>query len=189
MSGHSKWHSIKHKKGAIDAKRGKMFSRLIKELTVAARVGGGDPGGNARLRKAIDDYNAASTAAMVAGTVDDAVIAYYTDDALQMAPNSPVVKGRDSIRALYTAMMQSGMKINSASFTVTDVQAAGNVAYEIGTYDMTMTIPGVGEIDDNGKYITVWKQQADKLWKVAAEIWNTDMPLPVPEPPKDAKKK
>ena len=58
MSGHSKWHSIKHKKGAIDAKRGKMFSRLIKELTVAARVGGGDPTGNARLRKAIDDAKA-----------------------------------------------------------------------------------------------------------------------------------
>jgi YebC/PmpR family DNA-binding regulatory protein len=58
MSGHSKWHSIKHKKGAIDAKRGKMFSRLIKELTVAARVGGGDPVGNPRLRKAIDDAKA-----------------------------------------------------------------------------------------------------------------------------------
>jgi len=58
MSGHSKWHSIKHKKGAIDAKRGKMFSRLIKELTVAARVGGGDVGGNARLRKAVDDAKA-----------------------------------------------------------------------------------------------------------------------------------
>lgn len=57
MSGHSKWHSIKHKKGAIDAKRGKMFSRLIKELTVAAR-GGGDPAGNARLRKAMDDAKA-----------------------------------------------------------------------------------------------------------------------------------
>jgi YebC/PmpR family DNA-binding regulatory protein len=57
MSGHSKWHSIKHKKGAIDAKRGKMFSRLIKELTVAAR-GGGDPSGNARLRKAMDDAKA-----------------------------------------------------------------------------------------------------------------------------------
>jgi YebC/PmpR family DNA-binding regulatory protein len=55
MSGHSKWHSIKHKKGAIDAKRGKMFSKLIKELTVAARVGGGDPIGNPRLRKAMDD--------------------------------------------------------------------------------------------------------------------------------------
>lgn len=57
MSGHSKWHSIKHKKGAIDAKRGKMFSKLIKELTVAAR-GGGDPSGNARLRKAMDDAKA-----------------------------------------------------------------------------------------------------------------------------------
>jgi len=53
MSGHSKWASIKHKKGAIDAKRGKVFTKLIKELTVAARIGGGDPGGNPRLRAAI----------------------------------------------------------------------------------------------------------------------------------------
>jgi YebC/PmpR family DNA-binding regulatory protein len=55
MSGHSKWATIKHKKGAIDAKRGKLFTKLIKELTVAARMGGGDPGGNPRLRKAIDN--------------------------------------------------------------------------------------------------------------------------------------
>jgi YebC/PmpR family DNA-binding regulatory protein len=50
MSGHSKWHTIKHKKGAADAKRGKIFTRLIKELTVAARNGGGDPDMNPRLR-------------------------------------------------------------------------------------------------------------------------------------------
>jgi YebC/PmpR family DNA-binding regulatory protein len=54
MSGHSKWHSIKHKKGAADAKRGKVFTRIIKELTVAARVGGGDPDANPRLRTVID---------------------------------------------------------------------------------------------------------------------------------------
>jgi YebC/PmpR family DNA-binding regulatory protein len=53
MSGHSKWHTIKHKKGAADAKRGKVFTRLIKELTVAARNGGGDPGSNPRLRTII----------------------------------------------------------------------------------------------------------------------------------------
>ena len=53
MSGHSKWSSIKHKKGAADAKRGKIFTRLIKEITVAARLGGGDPDGNPRLRSAI----------------------------------------------------------------------------------------------------------------------------------------
>ncbi|MBK6464016.1 MAG: YebC/PmpR family DNA-binding transcriptional regulator [Myxococcales bacterium] len=55
MSGHSKWATIKHKKGAADAKRGKLFTKLIKELTVAARMGGGDAGGNPRLRKAISD--------------------------------------------------------------------------------------------------------------------------------------
>ena len=53
MSGHSKWHTIKHKKGAADAKRGKVFTRIIKELTVAARNGGGDPGSNPRLRTII----------------------------------------------------------------------------------------------------------------------------------------
>ena len=55
MSGHSKWATIKHKKGALDAKRGKLFTKLIKEITVAARMGGGDMGGNARLRKAVAD--------------------------------------------------------------------------------------------------------------------------------------
>jgi YebC/PmpR family DNA-binding regulatory protein len=53
MSGHSKWSTIKHKKGAADARRGKIFTKLIKEITVAARTGGGDPGGNPRLRSAI----------------------------------------------------------------------------------------------------------------------------------------
>ncbi len=53
MSGHSKWHTIKHKKGAADAKRGKVFTRIIKELSVAARAGGGDPDSNPRLRTII----------------------------------------------------------------------------------------------------------------------------------------
>lgn len=54
MAGHSKWANIKHKKAATDAKRGKIFTRLIKEITVAARLGGGDPASNPRLRLAID---------------------------------------------------------------------------------------------------------------------------------------
>jgi YebC/PmpR family DNA-binding regulatory protein len=58
MSGHSKWHTIKHKKGALDAKRGKVFTKLIKEITVAARSGGNDINGNARLRKAVTDAKA-----------------------------------------------------------------------------------------------------------------------------------
>ncbi|MBN2369420.1 MAG: YebC/PmpR family DNA-binding transcriptional regulator [Vicinamibacteria bacterium] len=54
MSGHSKWASIKHKKGALDAKRGKAFTKIIREISIAARLGGGDSGSNPRLRTAID---------------------------------------------------------------------------------------------------------------------------------------
>jgi len=60
MSGHSKWSTIKRKKGAADAKRGKMFTKLIKEITISAREGGGDPGANPRLRLAIDNAKAAN---------------------------------------------------------------------------------------------------------------------------------
>jgi YebC/PmpR family DNA-binding regulatory protein len=70
MSGHSKWATIKHKKGATDAKRGKLFTKLIKELTVAARMGGGDPSGNPRLRKAISDAKGQS---MPGDTIKNAV--------------------------------------------------------------------------------------------------------------------
>src|SRR5271165_3913873 len=60
MSGHSKWATIKHKKAATDAKRGKAFTRIIKEIMIAARSGGGDPDMNPRLRKAVSDAKAAS---------------------------------------------------------------------------------------------------------------------------------
>ncbi len=55
MSGHNKWSTIKHRKGAQDAKRGKIFTKVIKEITVAARMGGGDPSSNPRLRRALDE--------------------------------------------------------------------------------------------------------------------------------------
>jgi YebC/PmpR family DNA-binding regulatory protein len=70
MSGHSKWATIKHKKGALDAKRGKIFTRLIKEIMIAAR-GGGDPDSNARLRTAI---TAAKAASMPAENIKRAIL-------------------------------------------------------------------------------------------------------------------
>jgi YebC/PmpR family DNA-binding regulatory protein len=70
MSGHSKWATIKRKKGAIDAKRGKLFTKLIKEITVASRLGGGDINGNPRLRKAVQE---ARSQAMPADTIKRAL--------------------------------------------------------------------------------------------------------------------
>lgn len=70
MSGHSKWATTKRKKAVIDAKRGKMFTKLIKEITIAAREGGGDPSGNPRLRLAIDN---AKSANMPADNIERAI--------------------------------------------------------------------------------------------------------------------
>jgi YebC/PmpR family DNA-binding regulatory protein len=70
MAGHSKWKQIKHYKAATDAKRGAMFTKLIREITVAAKQGGGDPGGNPRLRTAID---AAKSASMPKDNIERAV--------------------------------------------------------------------------------------------------------------------
>lgn len=70
MSGHSKWATIKRKKGAIDAKKGKIFTKLVREITTAARMGGGDPNGNPRLRAAI---TAAKAGRMPADNIDRAI--------------------------------------------------------------------------------------------------------------------
>ncbi len=70
MSGHSKWATIKRKKGAADAKRGKVFTKVVREITTAARIGGGDPNGNPRLRSAI---LAAKAARMPADNIDRAI--------------------------------------------------------------------------------------------------------------------
>ncbi|MCB9593687.1 MAG: YebC/PmpR family DNA-binding transcriptional regulator [Sandaracinaceae bacterium] len=70
MSGHNKWSSIKHRKGRQDVKRSKMFTKVIKELTIAARFGGGDPGGNPRLRRAIDEARSIN---MPADNIDRAI--------------------------------------------------------------------------------------------------------------------
>jgi len=70
MSGHSKWHSIKHKKAKIDAAKGRVFTKIIKELTVSARIGGADPDANPRLRTALA---AAKAANMPAKNIDNAI--------------------------------------------------------------------------------------------------------------------
>ena len=84
MSGHSKWASIKHKKGAADARRGKLFTRIIKELTVAARDGGGEPDTNPRLRTVIADAKAAN---MPADNIDRAIKKAFRKQARRYHPD------------------------------------------------------------------------------------------------------
>ncbi len=140
----------------------------------------------AALKKTIEEYNAASIDAMKSGN-SDKILAYYTEDAMQMAPNMAMVKGKAAIKD-FQAQMSKMMKINDAKFTSVDIDAGGKVAYEVGTYEMTITMGNAPSMNDKGKYIAIWKHQEDGSWKVSAETWNSDMPVPSMEKPKETKK-
>ena len=87
----------------------------------------------AALRTTVDAYNDASKEAMLSGN-SDKVMTSYEDDALEMAPNSPVIKGKDNILAFQQQMSKSGMKFNAVSFQTVELTADGKIAYEIGSY-------------------------------------------------------
>lgn len=138
------------------------------------------------LRKTVEEYNAATIDGMLSGNMEKAN-AYYEEDALEMAPNEPIGKGKAAIKQMQDNWAKSGMKITAAKFDITELEAGGKVAYEVGTYTMSFSMAGA-PMSDKGKYVAVWRQQADGSWKVRAETWNSDMPLPSMEKPKETKK-
>jgi ketosteroid isomerase-like protein len=129
------------------------------------------------LRKTVDTYNEASKEAMLSGN-SEKIMNYYEEGAMQMSPNAPMIKGKDAIRAMQDQMSKMGMKFNSVAFRTLEVEAGGKVAFEIGTYDMTITMPQMGQVTDKGKYIALWRQQQDGIWKIHAETWNSDQAPP-----------
>ena len=133
----------------------------------------------AALRKTVDEYNNASKEAML-GAGPEKVMPYYEADALEMGPNMPVIKGKDNILAFQQQMTKSGLKFNAVEFQTVELTADGKSAYEIGSYNMTLTMPPMGEVKDRGKYIALWRQQEDGSWKVHAEMWSTDLPAQMP---------
>src|SRR2546427_6086028 len=88
MSGHSKWATIKHKKGATDAKRGRVFTRIIREISIAARIGGGEPNTNPRLRTAI---LAAKAANMPGDNVERAILRRSEEHTSELQSQSNLV--------------------------------------------------------------------------------------------------
>lgn len=133
----------------------------------------------AALRKTIEEYNAASSKAMMTGSLGDLAM-YYADDARDLPPNMPAIVGKDSVVANLARSIKSGPKITMVSFTIGEINAGGSVAWEIGTYEMTADVPSMGSMSDVGKYVALWKQQADHSWKLHAEIWNSNLAAPIP---------
>jgi ketosteroid isomerase-like protein len=98
---------------------------------------------------------------------------YYTEDAKLMMPGMPIIEGRDAIKAAFASMGA----IQDEKWNSLSIEGHGDLAYEQGTYSYTVIPPGMSvSMTDKGKFIVVWKKQADGAWKAARDIWNSDMP-------------
>ncbi len=126
---------------------------------------------------AIRDADAQWSKTAAAGDLDGTV-AYYTDDASVLAPNAPIASDKQSIRGAWASLLGS----TSVSWQASKVEVAhsGDLAYIQGTYQLTSKDSQHNPVD-RGKFVEVWKKQADGKWKVVADIFNSDLPV-VPSP-------
>jgi ketosteroid isomerase-like protein len=106
-------------------------------------------------------------------------LALYTEDAILMPPNLPVVQGKGPIQA----WMQAYPPISNLQEQSLEIEGEGNLAYDRGTYSMTVNHVAAPSVEDHGKYLTIWRKQAGGLWKISRAIFNSDLPLPAPEKP------
>jgi uncharacterized protein (TIGR02246 family) len=115
-----------------------------------------------------------------AGTGDlDGTVAYYTDDATVLSPNAPMTTGKQAIRAVWAELLGPGTSIAWQASKV-EVARSGDLSYIMGTYQLTMKDPQGNPVNDKGKFVEVWKKQADGKWKVVADILNSDLPVAAP---------
>jgi len=127
----------------------------------------------AQIRKAIEMGNAKFGEAVRQADAA-AIAALYTDDATLLPPNSEMIKGKPGIEAFWKGGLDMGIK--DAVLTAVEVFAMGDLAYEIGKYDLKIQPAGQAVLADSGKYIVIWKKQADGSWKLHVDIWNTNLP-------------
>jgi ketosteroid isomerase-like protein len=106
-------------------------------------------------------------------------LALYEEDAIELPPNQPAVQGKAAIQA----WEESLPPFSNFQEESLEIQGRGDLAYDRGTYSMTMTLPGAAPIKDHGKYLTIWQKQAGGLWKVSRVMFNSDVPLPAPQKP------
>ena len=130
--------------------------------------------------KAEAAIRAADAAGLKAAQAKDAAgaTANFADDASWLPPNAPIVQGKEAIRSAWAQFLSiPGLKIDW-QITKVDVSQAGDMAYTLYKYDMTMAGPNGAPINDRGKDMSVWKKQSDGIWKMVADTFNSDLPLP-----------
>lgn len=121
------------------------------------------------IRKLDAEWSAAAQSKDVEKT-----ISYYAEDASVLGDRAPIATGKAQVRELWSQMLSSpGVKLSFGP-TKIELAKAKDMAYEIGTYQMTVNDPKGNPTSEVGKYVVVWKKQPDKQWKVVADIFNPD---------------
>jgi YebC/PmpR family DNA-binding regulatory protein len=164
MSGHSKWHTIKHKKGAIDAKRGKIFTKIIKEITVAARMGGGDPEANPRLRTVLLK---AKSANMPKDNIDRAI-----------KKGSGDMDGVDYVELQYEAYAPGGVGLLIDALTENKNRTAADVRSILNKSGGQLAAAGAVSYQFNRKGTIVYNSEDvdfDTLFEAALEAGAEDV--------------
>jgi YebC/PmpR family DNA-binding regulatory protein len=164
MSGHSKWHSIKHKKALIDSKRGRAFTKLIKEITIAARIGGGDVEGNPRLRKAVSDAKGVN---MPVDNIKRAIM-----------KGTGELEGGQLEEMTYEGYGPSGVAMIAEVVTDNRNRTVGEIRHVFSKNGGNMGESGsVGWMFDKKGYIVVDKaaKGEDELFEIAIEAGADDM--------------
>jgi uncharacterized protein (TIGR02246 family) len=133
-----------------------------------------DPG---EARQAIEAANAKFVEAVKRGDTTAAVAENYADDAVVMSPGSEAWRGKDAVQRGFAGMARS-MTVKDFTLKTDDVMAAGDLAVESGSYEMTIQPRGGREMKDKGKFVVVWKRQADGSWKIVRDVYNSDVPPP-----------
>jgi ketosteroid isomerase-like protein len=138
------------------------------------------PDTRAADEKTIRDLDARWSKTAAARDVDGTV-SYYSDDASLLAPNAPIASDRQSIRASWASLLGPDTSL-SWQATKVEVARSSDLAYLVGTYQLTTKDAQGKPVSDNGKFVEVWKKQADNKWKVVADIFNSDSPVVQPRP-------
>jgi len=127
------------------------------------------------VRQAVDVEMKAANAADAAGWAS-----VYAQDAIVLRPNGPAVQGREAIQQWLATLPP----ISNAKGNGVEIVGYGDLAYLRGTYSMTFSIPSLpAPIDEQGKFLQIYRKQSDGSWKMTREIYNSDLPLPMPAPP------
>ncbi len=148
----------------------KLFSFLISLIIISSSIFAQDVD---KVKAKIEEMNKVYTKAMIDNNVEK-MLSMYTEDIISMPSYQPTIKGIAKVRELSEMQAKSGWKTTEFVLSITDIIVQGNLAIEIGNYNMKMSGPDVPEWADYGKYITIWEEQKDGSMKIKVETWNTD---------------